>query len=183
MSDKQHAQLVLRGYDITLNENNIGFTTTANNINFTFKNINLRTVLGNMYDKYDMFNLTVKYIGVSKLSAVFADNDNSNVILNISGLPFINQTYLHSRFCNTTNAVLGLFSFPTTAGQPSSQCFYSSNFLTFGKNQELVNINIFYTRVYDGAVPAAGVAYPEPVFVLDIFGIDKEDGNKNGMRL
>ena len=61
--------------------------------------------------------------------------------------------------------------------------FYSSNFLTFGKNQELVNISIFYVRVYNGAVPAAGVVYPEPVFVLDIFGIYKEDGNKNGMIL
>ena len=109
MSDKQHAQLVLRGSDIPAVENSAGFTTTTTNFNFTWENINFRTVLGDMYDKYDIFNLTVTYIATSKLSVVFADADNTNVIMNISGLPFIKQTYNQSRFCNGTSAVLGSF--------------------------------------------------------------------------
>ena len=48
MSDKQHAQLVLRGSDISSTENNVGFITTDTNFNLTWKNVNLRTVLGNM---------------------------------------------------------------------------------------------------------------------------------------
>jgi len=54
-------------------------------------------------------------------------------------------------------------------------------FLTFGKNQEMVNINIFLTLVLNGN-QATGL-FPETVYVLDIFGIDKEDGNKNGVRM
>ena len=183
MSDKQHAQLVLRGSDI--DEINTGVSNLTNSI-LLWRNINLRTVLGDMYDKYDLFNLTVKYIGSGKLNPVFDNIDNSNIIININGLPFINQTYNHSRFCNTSNAVLGLYTIPNTLNSVSSQCFYSSNYLTFGKNQELVNINIYFTRIVDNDPPPVSIAncsYPEFVFILDIFGIDKEDGNKNGMRL
>ena len=183
MSDKQHAQLVLRGSDI--DEINTGVSNLTNS-NLLWRNINLRTVLGDMYDKYDLFNLTVKYIESGKLNPVFDDIDNSNIIININGLPFINQTYRHSHFCNTSNAVLGLYTIPNTLNSVSSQCFYSSNFLTFGKNQELVNINIFYTRIVDNAPPPISILncyYPDFVLVLDIFGIDKEAGNKNGMRL
>ena len=139
-----------------------------------------------MYDKYDIFNLTVKYIATSKLEVLFGNSDNTNVIMNISGLPFINQTYYQGRFCNVSSVVLGAFNFANTVGAVNNQCFYSSNFLTFGKNQELVNINIFYTRVVDNALPPTNnvsCKYPVPVFILDIFGIDKEEGNKNGMRL
>ena len=185
MSDKQHAQLVLRTSDINTNESNIGLSNTTNSI-LLWKNINLRTVLGDMYNKYDLFNLSLKYIGSSDLDPVFTDIDNSNIIININGLPFINQTYRHSHFCNTSNAVLGLYTIPNTLNSVSSQCFYSSNFLTFGKNQELVNINIYFTRIVDNDPPPVSIAncsYPEFVFILDIFSIDKEDGNKNGMRL
>ena len=126
MSDKQHAQLVLRTSDINTNESNIGVSNTTNSI-LLWKNINLRTVLGDMYNKYDLFNLSLKYIGSSDLDPVFSDIDNSNIIININGLPFINQTYNHSRFCNTSNAVLGLYTISNTLNSVSSQCFYSSN--------------------------------------------------------
>ena len=179
MSDKQHAQLVLRGCDLTTNENNIGVVNNYGT-NYTWKNINLRTVLGPMYDKYDVFNLTLKYIASSQPPAALTV-DGSNVIINISGLPFLNQTYLQSHNCNTNTAVLGTYNYPATAKLTSNTCFYSSNYLTFGKNQEMVNINIFLTYVLNGN-QATGL-FPETVYVLDIFGIDKEDGNKNGMRL
>ena len=136
-----------------------------------------------MYNIYDLFNLTLKYIGCSQGTTNQITAENENVIININGLPFINQTYVQSRFCNTSNAVLGLFQFPLTTGTTVSQCYYSSNFLTFGKNQELVDINIFFTRVIDSALINSGGLFPEPIFILDIFGIDKEDVNKNGMRL
>ena len=179
MSDKHHAQLVLRGYDLTTNENNIGVANTGNT-NYTWKNINLRTVLGPMYDKYDVFNLTLKYIASSQTPTALGA-DSSNVIINISGLPFLNQTYLQSRNCNTNTAVLGTYSYPATANLTSNTCFYSSNYLTFGKNQEMVNINIFLTYVLNGYQATGN--FPETVYVLDIFDIDKEDRNKNGMRL
>ena len=75
------------------------------------------------------------------------------------------------------------YTIPNTVNSVSSQCFYNSDYLTFGKNQELVNINMFFTRIVDNEPPPISILNPEFVFILDIFGIDKEDGNKNGMRL
>jgi len=126
MSDKQHAQLVLRGYDLSTTETNIG-VANATNTNYTWKNINLRTVLGPMYDKYDVFNLTLKYIAASQTTAGLGA-DGSNVIMNISGLPFLNQTYLQSHNCNTNTAVLGTYAYPTASAISSNTCFYSSIF-------------------------------------------------------
>ena len=187
MSDREHAQLILRGYELPLVESNIGFIN-ATATNLTWKNINLRTLLGAMYDKYDTFNLTIKYIGTSKATSLLnanygnSDPDNLNVCLNINGLPFINQTYMQSHGCNATNAILGIYTFPATV-TTSQQCFYSSNYLTFGKYQELVNINIYYTRVADGLIPVTITAFPEIIFILDIFGIDKPVNNINGTRM
>ena len=185
MSDKQHAQLVLRGCDLLVANSTAGSVSTGN-LNFTWTNINLRTVLGPLYDKYDEFYLTLKYIATGANPKSFLTADNCNLLLNISGLPFLNQTYNQPRNCNGTTAIVGAYLFPTAINNASSQCFYSSNYLIFGKNQELVNINIYYTRVVDCAVPvydAQNCTYAPPVFILDIFGIDKEEGNKNGMRL
>ena len=86
MSDKHHAQLVLRDYDLTTNETGIGIANNGNT-NYTWKNINLRTVLGPMYDKYDVFNLNLKFIASSQTPTALGA-DSSNVIINISGLPF-----------------------------------------------------------------------------------------------
>lgn len=57
MSNLQNATLVLNSYD--------GCIATVNNSNLLWNNINLRTVLGDMYDKYDLFNLQLNSIAQS----------------------------------------------------------------------------------------------------------------------
>ena len=178
MSDREHAQLNLRGYDLPSVENNLGVANGSNS-NYLWKIINLRTLLGPIYDKYDSFNLTLKYIASSSNIFTLPAND-ANVFLNITGLPFLNNTYQQSHFCNTSVAVLGTYNFPLVIGQTSNTCFYSSNYITFGKNQELVNINIFYNKILDGSISSQ---FPGAVFILDIFGIDKEVNNINGTRM
>jgi hypothetical protein len=63
------------------------------------------------------------------------------------------------------------------------QSYYSSNVATFGKSQELCNITISYSKVIDGSSPSTISAFPEPVFIFDIIGIDKQVGNQNGTRI
>ena len=104
MSDKQHSQLILRGCDLLVANSTVGSVSTGN-LNFTWTNINLRTVLGPLYEKYDEFNLTLKYIATGANPKSFLTADNCNVLLNISGLPFLNQTYNQPRNCNGTTAV------------------------------------------------------------------------------
>ena len=155
----QNASLVLKSCDATCD---------TNKINITWKNINLRTVLGDMYDKYDLFNLCLNTISTSVGTLTgTTNNDQRNVILSLSGLPWINQTYNVNKLSNTSSTVLGTFTFPTTASI-AFQYFYSSNFATFGKNQELVNLTLSYTRILDNAqpVPNVGEVFPDVVLMV-----------------
>jgi hypothetical protein len=188
MSNSENASLVLKGYDLSSTESNAGVCNTANT-SFTWKNVNLRTLLGTMYEKYDKFNIVLNTIACSKTPAALgvsygnSDVDNLQVLLNIQGLPFINNTYETVKQHNTLTSVIGSFQFPSANATCSTQYFYSSNSATFGKSQELCNITIFYTKVLDGNPPTTNAAFPEPVFIFDIFGIPNDDGFKNGSRM
>jgi len=163
----QNASLILKSCDAICD---------ATKVNITWNNINLRTVLGDMYDKYDLFNLCLNTVSTSNSALTNANTDNNqrNVIMSLSGLPWINQTYSVNKLSNTSNTVLCTFLFFTT-GNVSTQYFYSSNFATFGKNQEFVNLTLSYTRILDNSQPVAGGAevFPDVVLVFDIFGIDE----------
>jgi len=119
-----------------------------------------------MCDKYDTFNICLNTIccsaPTSNLGIQYGASDinNLNVIINLAGLPFINQTYSQSNNHNTSSTPIGAFLFPSLTTQTSIQSYYSSNVATFGKSQELCNITIFYTKISDGTAPASVAAFP-----------------------
>ena len=160
MSNLQNASLVLKSCNAICD---------ANKTNITWNNINLRTVLGDMYDKYDTFNLCLNTVSTAIAGGIGAPNDNTNVTMLLSGLPFINQTYNTAYLSNTSQTVLCTFQFVQNA--TTTQYFYSNNIATFGKNQELVNITLSYNKIVDNTQPA--VAFPHIILIIDIFGIDE----------
>jgi hypothetical protein len=112
-----------------------------------------------------------------------ASGDDYNVIIKISGLPFINNTYNVATRTNTNTTVIGTFQFPTTATS-SFQYFYGSNIAQFGRYQNMTDITIDYYRIIDSAqsANAAAKAFPEVCFIFDIFPID-ESNKDNGSRM
>jgi hypothetical protein len=58
----------------------------------TWHNINLRTILGDMWDKYDLFNLSLVELCTSKCETI-DDPDDLSLKIMISGLPFVNTGY------------------------------------------------------------------------------------------
>ena len=178
MSNLQNATLVLNSYD--------GCIATVNNSNLQWNNINLRTVLGDMYDKYDLFNLQLNSIAQSiPVNSIGASDNLRTLNLNISGLPFVNQTYSASTTgnSNTNKSLLTVYKFNNTAG--AAQVFNNNSIITFGKSQETANINIYYTQVVDGTVPAPTNPYPSVVFQFSIFGVEstKHDITKDRMKI
>ena len=218
---------------------------------FTWYNINLRTLLGDMYDKYDEFNLCLNQMN-SAQSCTDSIADNRNLYITMGGLPWINQTYSVRNSRNSTMANIGTLNFNATGSVRIS--YSSDSILTFGKSQELCNLTLEYNRIVDDVVAlpttsitglsASGaittntitvtgtavggtvqigmivvgagipsntfitlisgstytlsnnltiamtsvgitinVTYPNVVFIFDIFGIPKNDDNKNGDRL
>lgn len=85
MPGSQNASLIL-------STNNGNSNTTKTSI--TWNNINLRTLLGDMYDKYDMFNLCLNTVTTApSLNSVYKASQDVQVMMRVSGLPFINNTY------------------------------------------------------------------------------------------
>jgi hypothetical protein len=140
-----------------------------------------------MYEKYDRFALVpVGYqstVGDATLGSSGAD---LIITMNIAGLPFTNNVYNSSSKTNQTSSVIYTTRF-TQNGYVSSNV--PGSVLTFTKNQELVNMNIFYQRV---SLNGSGnynvsttVPFPHMVFMFNIYGISKTEriGDLNSSRI
>jgi hypothetical protein len=69
-------------------------TSTTNNLSTgpIWHNIHLRTILGDMWDKYDLFNLYLVEVCTSKCDTFNNPSDLALKVM-ISGLPFVNSGY------------------------------------------------------------------------------------------
>jgi len=179
MEEKRSCRLVLKTSDLTTNAStNIG-TCDQFRTSFTWNNINLRMLLGDMYDQYDYFNISLISISSSLTQALAAGAtaDDKMVFVKMSGLPFINQTFQQSTGNNGTFAYVSTLSIPLTAVTATQ--FYNNlgNVCTFNTDQDLCNINISFFRVLDDTRPAlnAGNINPQFSFIFVITGINKPD--------
>ena len=145
-----------------------------------------------MYNKYDKFNLNLVNITSSMQTWTYTQgtgttfcagsSENSFTIVNITGLPWINQGYHAGLLHNTNVAVLAPFTVPL-AQYTNTSTNYGKTYLTFGKYQDLVNITIYFTRVEDNAPPTTPLAFPNFIFQFNIFGIPNDPDNLNGSRI
>ena len=178
MEQKRSTRLVLKTSDLTLNSTtNIGFCDQFRQ-SFTWFNINLRALLGDLYDQYDYFNITLLSVSCSVCSAAAGQGglDDRLVYIEMNGLPFINQTYNQPTGNNGTAAIVAVYQIPSTAitnTQPYNNT--STNVLTFNKNQDLCNINISLLRVINEAKPTLTIANPQFAFIFTIIGVDRSD--------
>jgi hypothetical protein len=153
------ASLVLRTTNSTAN---------TRKTSFTWNNINLRAVLGNMFDMYDDFNIILTQISSATCNSTLgATTDDLNLYATIDGLPFLNQGYNAGQ--QTGSAILCVVTY--TRDQPMIQ----NNLhipLTFSKNQQLANITITYEKITGSSISST-VNYPECVFIFKIYGVPK----------
>ena len=186
MYNQECASLILNTCDLPLNaSNNIG-TLDQYITNATWNNINMRTLLGSMYDKYDRFALVpVKYQNIEPPNAftqfyvignvpTLDSLNDLSLTLNIQGLPFTNNNYNTNTKTNTSYSIFNTIFLDNT--RVSS--FTGGSTLTFTKNQELVNLNIFYKRL-SGTNFAPTVVFPNFMVMFNIYGIDKHDRLKD----
>ena len=188
MSNTACATLLLLGIIIDEDETQFGWASNSARSELEWYNINLRTLLGDLYDKYDTFNLCLTSISCAKATepvggTYLANNiDNAHLTIYISGLPFINQTYSVTNKCNTREAPIGVFTYPTNQTSLTYRVYNDAGVITFGKSQELCNIHISLRRVVDDVPPESANGLPTTNFLFSIFGVDKKDSN-NGSRI
>lgn len=150
------------------------------NTNWTWNNINLRVLLGDLYDKYNKFNLVLSAVSSNPVgNTVGTTTDDLSVFAVINGLPWLNQSYYQPSGHHTANAVLTPINFVRGSAYFSA---YDSSILTFSKNQESVNLNIYLIRI-DGIVLLTPVDYPDCFFVFKIYGVDEYNPNLLSQRM
>lgn len=127
----------------------------------TYYNIDLRTILGDMYDKYDKFNLVLKGFSTSYSNGIISkDLDDRGTVLRLTGLPFINQTYNAK---TGRNQSVTLFQrLPTVNANSFSLESYGYDMVTFGKSQEKCNLTVEYynSRTDKLATPGYDIIVP-----------------------
>ena len=186
MYNQECASLILNTCDLPINaSNNVG-TLDQYITNATWNNINMRTLLGDMYDKYDRFALVPVSYQSGPLAAINFGTaaDDYLLTLNIAGLPFTNNTYNTGTKTNTSYATFSSVILLQTTTTPPNYNMNNNSVLTFTKNQELVNLNIFYKRMFitagnNNVAPNVNTTYPHFIVMFNIFGVDKHDRIKD----
>ena len=187
--NKLVGSLVLRTIDIdptraapctanaTINDNEYG-TTASNGCFVTWKNVNIKCCIGELYNKYDKFNLKLTAVQLRHSSATVTD---AQFMIYMSGLPFINGSTYNTRHGPTNSSALGCVNFiaSTSAG---STIPIISGLASFDKpRQDKVNISIELknsaatfptTSIVNGYTekPSANIGHWS--VMCDIYGVD-----------
>jgi len=188
--EQETASLLLNTFDISSSTNantyynktvdNQYGTISNNRCTLTWKNINMKNLLGEMYDKYETFNL--KLYQITQSTTLFTgsaiNNSNSLVDVRISGLPFINNGYNVVTKNNTNELYLTSFNL-TVQNYLNAGIVVTSNLicLTFGKCTEFVNLTIDIKTTKEQIYPIITInnALGQFLFHFKIFGIPKRE--------
>jgi hypothetical protein len=123
-------------------------TCNANRTIYTFSNINMRNILGTLFDKYEKFNLIVKSVGLGN-SAEPSSGVNRRLWWEIEGLQFINTLQVTTGY-KQGNAFTPAFLYNTVN---RTDCQYEDppmSITTFRK-PESENVNLsFYVWSSNG---------------------------------
>ena len=166
-------------------------TITNNRCNITWKNINMRQVLGEMYDKYETFNMYLYQVVQSSAFSATAPviPQNGLVDIRIKGLQFLNNTYNPVSRNNTTSAFLTSYvlNINTSAGTGTVTPMFNPTILTFSKSVENVDINIEMKTTREQNYPGItnSTALGTFIYLFKFYGVTTKPPNViiNGSRM
>ena len=153
---------------------------SANGGFITWKNVNIRCCLGNLYNKYDKFNLKLTGAQIKHSPGPPAD---CQFVIYISGLPFSSGSTYNSRLGPTNQSALGSVNFAVTTAIGTTTPLLSG-LVTFDKPlQDVVNITLELKNSSTNTVTIAASGekfYEKTLLILghwsitcDIYGVDK----------
>ena len=157
------------------------FVLNNNRTNYTWTNINLRNILGDMYDQYERFVLVLEVVsqgqtyGTDGTGTQLANSsEDLRCMINISGLPFVYNTY-NSNTKQVTN-VVQLEQLSITKNN-TANTLYSMPLQAVFQKKEIADINIFLTRACDNQPlwTGANSLYPHLTFNFQIFGVPNKE--------
>ena len=115
-------------------------TCTGNGGVITWKNVNIRTCLGELYRKYDRFNL--KMTAAQIRHNTVATVTDAQFLVYIDGLPFSSGSCYNTRFGPTSQSCIGAVDFTTTTATGRTTSLLSG-LVSFEKpRQDVINITV-----------------------------------------
>jgi hypothetical protein len=193
MTDIQNSKLMLRWIDISNSigvTNGKGYALTDKKTSVVFTNINLRNIIGVMYDEYDYFNIQLVQINQAGGAAAMSAADDAFYQLKMSGLPWYGCNY-ESTNTSSSSCIIGagLVNYPTSAflNNIAADAFSPC---TFKKPlNETVDLTIGLYKLSDSnSLVAAGTGTYQinlvfTILPVDIDEIDKFDDSAERRRL
>lgn len=126
-----------------------------NNRQVFWFNINFKTLLGDLYDKYDTFNMSLIF---SHIFAPANNNFTGNCYFNVAGLDFVNNGYNQITQNNRNSAVLRYH----TSLQASGQVYGGERdafVVTFRKPNQNVRLEFFHTQIVTNEITPSNVVF------------------------
>ena len=159
-------------------DNDYGLCTGNGGV-ITWKNVNIRTCLGELYLKYDRFNLKMTSAQIRHNTA--AAVTDAQFLVYIDGLPFSSGSCYNTRLGPTSQSCIGAVDFTTTTtiGRTTSLL---SGLVSFEKpRQDVINITVELKNssilsgnpLVNGYAEKTTMALGHWSIVCDIYGIEK----------
>ena len=136
---------------------------------FTWYNVSFKTILGDMFEKYDKFNIKLSSIMYGSIAAPSAAPGALLLKVNLGGLPFSNCTYDTITNSNSSNCIVGSY----TLAVNGTQMYYNDdNVFCVEKPSATCNVRIYLTTLGD-AVPNWNTMGPQVDFYFRIYVVKK----------
>jgi len=169
-----NASFILRTSDLPTNANGANANGSTNNSSassFTWNNIDMRLILGDLWDKYEYFNICLSSTLFSTATITYASNDNKIGCIYMSGLNWTSNydTGRRQRVPYVPIGYLNSGSISSTAG--TVQYFNSLFSNTFRKNDPITSLTIFYSKISDGTPNVTTAPFPQVAFTFKVVPI------------
>jgi len=165
----EQANFTLTTQILTAGGTNAFGTSNAVKSLFTFTNLNMRQIIGTMWDKYDKFNLIFRNIGMGQSTTSLSGNQRREFFV-ISGLQFINATI------QTSQILMGqvaspMFVFSQSGISDANYFDIPTGMVTFRK-PESENVSLtFQLWTVSSGVPLTGGSASDWTLTFAVVGV------------
>ena len=190
------ATFILRTADLT--DASIGTINNIYSSSFTWKSINIKSIIGTMWEDYDYFNIALvanaSNILVAAPTVLFNGlNDQKLGTIYMSGLNWINASYDTKTKTIKSEAPIGFINFSSSTTTLGSLIQYNGlNVSSFSKSSPVVDITISYRNIINDTIsicytnvdtPANNTKFPAQAFMFEIIPIKKDNISFNSKRI
>lgn len=129
-------------------------TMNATRTVFTFTNVDMRRIIGTLWDKYNKFNLVWNSVGLAQVATTYSGAQRQ-MFFQMSGLQFINTVAVKSGTANSTQELAWspVFNFNAVSTADANIFDSPGNMITFRKPEsERVDLNFELWTANSGGV-------------------------------